>query len=98
MSEWISVRDSLPEDNGGYLVVVHEPESFADDKENDERLFGIDKSDWSYVDYGHYCKEDCLWRTGNTNDWCFNANIDSVDTHEAYYISHWMPLPPLPSE
>ena len=86
MSEWISVKDKLPEENGKYLcVVVHRGGNvaiqsqcvyeFIANAEDDSDLFykGVTGPVWAYYDV--------------MMGMCATARV-----------THWMPLPELPED
>ena len=93
MSEWISVKERLPEPPtdpeeiiGEYLVVV------------DHSLwlpprFGAVK----HVDFASYNSQQKIWVL--PGDRSMNALIDfDSGSFDGSYVSHWMPLPEPPEE
>lgn len=100
MSDWISVKDRLPEHNQNILFVVYTPawHDITDELSPENRdfpaesktVFGIfqeyaSNRYWSWDDETGY---------GSTikNEYCKEY------TGEVSYITHWMPLPDPPEE
>ncbi|MBY6030016.1 DUF551 domain-containing protein [Halomonas sp. DP8Y7-1] len=90
MSEWISVKDRLPE--AEKLVVVYTPPQSGDCPEDIRMEFDcIDQDSGLWFGhsehYEHYC---CVAKGGCDISW-------SGPSEEAPY-THWMPLPAPPEE
>lgn len=93
MSEWISVKERLPEPS-------EDPEEVFDDY-----LVVVDQSLWlpsrfgsvKYVTCATYCSSQKVWMLpGNRPT---NALIDfNSGSFDDSYVSHWMPLPEPPEE
>lgn len=91
---WIPVSEKLPDVPGTYLVLVKEPKKFAE-----QRIKG-EVEEWENVDFSHvkpafYNKDQSIW---DDDDIPMNANLDVVNTYEAFHVTHWMPLPQAPKE
>lgn len=85
--KWISVKEKLPEESGGYLAYIHEP-------------YMIQKADWeeqydfSYVMELWFDKQKMLW-SDNSED-SYNAYLPVVDTDNVFHVTHWMERPEPP--
>ena len=93
MSEWISVKERLPEP-------PTEPEEIIG-----EYLVVVDHSLWlpprfgpvKHVDFASYNSQQKIWVLPGERS--MNALIDFDDgSFDGSYVSHWMPLPGLPEE
>ena len=93
-TRWIPVSEKLPDVPGTYLVLVKEPTKFT------ERRIKGEVEEWENFDFSHvepvfYNNDQCIW---DDDDIPMNANIDVVNTYEAFHVTHWMPLPEPPKE
>ena len=85
--KWISVKEKLPEESGGYLAYIQEPRM-------------IQKADWevqydfSYVMELWFDKQKMLW--GDNGEDSYNAYLPVVDTDNVFHVTHWMKLPEPP--
>lgn len=85
--KWISVKENLPEESGGYLAYIHEP-------------YMIQKADWeeqydfSYVMELWFDKQRMLWSDNGEDS--YNAYLPVVDTDNVFHVTHWMELPEPP--
>jgi len=85
MTVWINARDNLPDKSGLFLVYIRVPDGWD-----------RDEYDTSFLETASYDERDGLWRVNDSADFTFNAYLEHVDTKEAYYVSHWMPMPEPP--
>ena len=85
--KWISVKEKLPEESGGYLAYIQEPKM-------------IQKADWeeqydfSFVMQLWFDKQKMLWSDNGEDS--YNAYLPVVDTDNAFHVTHWMKLPEPP--
>lgn len=77
MSEWISVKDRLPDENGVYLVNVHQED---EDSSGDAVLIA-----WYQTNDLIFAPSNIGWTLLNEFYECSNRLRDD--------ITHWMPLP-----
>lgn len=94
LPKWIPVTERMPDVPGTYLVLVKEPKKFTE-----KRIKG-EVEEWENFDFSHvepvfYNKDQSIW---DDDDVPMNANLDVVNTYEAFHVTHWMPLPEPPEE
>lgn len=93
-SPWIPVSERLPDVPGTYLVLVKEPKKYTESRMRGE-VEEWENFDFSHVEPAFYNKDQGIW--GDDDD-PMNANLDVVNTYEAFHVTHWMPLPKGPEE
>ena len=87
MSEWISVKDRLPQENGYYLVWL---------KDTEPKKYYLDEViDCSYVDQYYYDTTQMIF-SGNEN--YFNMVLQRPQEFGVLELTHWMPLPDRPKD
>lgn len=91
---WISVTERLPDVPGTYLVLVKEPKKFTEKRIKGE-VEEWENFDFSHVEPAFYNNDQGIW---DDDDVPMNANLDAVNTYEAFHVTHWMPLPKGPEE
>lgn len=91
---WIPVSERLPDVPGTYLVLVKEPKKYTESRIRGE-VEEWENFDFSHVEPVFYDNDQCIW---NDDDVPMNANLDVVNTYEAFHVTHWMPLPKGPEE
>lgn len=94
LPKWIPVNERLPDVPGTYLVLMKEPKKWT------ERRVKGEAEEWENFDFSHvepafYNKDQGIW---DDDDTPMNANLDVVNTYEAFHVTHWMPLPEPPKE
>ena len=91
---WIPVSERLPDVPGTYLVFVKEPKKYTESRIRGE-VEEWENFDFSYVKPAFYNNDQSVW---DDDDILMNANLDVVNTYEAFHVTHWMPLPEPPKE
>ena len=89
-TKWISAREKIPDESGGYIVNIQDP-FFRNDENQGE--FNVDTG---YITVCGYDKDSGLWRECPDSYYC--ANLENVNTKRTYFVSHWMPLPLKPED
>lgn len=87
MSEWISVKDRLPEK--GQIVLVHQIYSWEKFEKGAAVTIGrLCQSDYPHWEFQHYRPD---FRSGTLLD-------NDIICPGNEYVTHWMPLPEPPEE
>lgn len=94
-TNWIGVKDKLPDRSGKYQVCITVPLD-----PNDGELYCDPETgkpwDLNYVDALFFNKEQGgVWEDENG---CYGADLDKIRTDKVAHVSHWAPLPELPKE
>lgn len=86
MSQWISVKDRLPEEEENVLVLVREIEHYGRHREKRTVYRSV---------YVGWCV-DGEWATMYCHGYQYIENESEKDTNCDYDVTHWMPLPKPP--
>ncbi len=86
MSEWISVKDRLPEPDQGVLVFTITIETYGKHKEK--------KKIYRNIYYGYHDGEE--WLTSYCHGCEYIYKINEKFPEEFIEVTHWMPLPEPP--
>lgn len=83
-SEWISVKDRLPDEEQDVLILIREIEFYGRHKEK--------RKVWHWIHTGWYI--DGEWAT----TYCFGHKYISEEVNDMceLAVTHWMPLPEIP--
>ena len=84
MSEWISVKDRLPEQSGAYWVNLHQED------EDSEEVADFCVMAWYWPNKLLFAPQEVGWIL--LNEW------HEFSDKMRQYITHWMPLPEPPKE
>lgn len=88
MSEWISVKDRLPEVEDDVLVRVREIETYGRHNERKKTY------NWFFV--GYY--DGTEWLTVYCHGCEYLYKVNESDPRCVHEVTHWMPLPEPPEE
>lgn len=92
--KWINATEQLPENFGNYLVWVQEPVDWTT-KRLSENAEEWENFDMSHVEYLFFNKDQKVWSDDDTP---MNACLKNVNVHDAFHVTHWMPLPERPKD
>lgn len=88
MSEWISVKERLPNEEDDVLILVREIEHYGRHHEKRKVYY------WQYVGW----RVDEKWATTYCHGFRYIDDENEKDPRCEHEVTHWMPLPEPPKE
>lgn len=83
MSDWISVKDRLPNEDGAYLVVMQNTDSETGET-------------YSFVTHAWFTARPISFPIPESVGWTLLYEFYQFSEQMRDYITHWMPLPEPP--
>lgn len=88
MSEWISVKERLPEDDQEVILCTREIETYGRRREK--------KKIYRNIYCGYF--DGYEWLTSYCYGCEYIFRMNEMYPNETIEVTHWMPLPPMPGE